>query len=509
MKQPVNEIIQCVKQHSKNIVLLYFIVVAMPVIAQFSPYNLVPNPSFEAYNNCPIGATIYDALNDKPDFWYKPDSRGARYFNACANGFSNDRNGMPINFGAVGYSYQYARTGHGYVAMYYRASSDIRDYIQVELLDSLRQAKCYYAEYHVNLLNGVRIGSNNQSMLFTMTPVYVDTLSGAYILPANPQIQNPYIVTDTLNWVKVAGVFTAQGGEKYLTLGNFKNNAQTSFQIIQPTGYYGAAYYIEDVSVLPLDSITLQADAGEDKTITAGDSTFIGSFTTGLTNVTWYNSAGNVIATNVSGLYVQPATSTFYVIEQTVCGQYSKDTVYVSVGVVPLRIMSLTLSPSPKEREVKVLWTTANEINVSHFNIQRSGNGIDFYAINKVNAKNESYNEYSFTDLQPLNGRSYYRIEAVDKDGKITYSKTMQTTLNIKPETLNVYPNPARNVVNVISKNIQQINIIDFTGRTLIQQNFNNTNNIKLNVKNLSKGIYLLRVVDVKGNVQTKKMIVE
>ncbi|MBX2932496.1 MAG: T9SS type A sorting domain-containing protein [Chitinophagaceae bacterium] len=108
-----------------------------------------------------------------------------------------------------------------------------------------------------------------------------------------------------------------------------------------------------------------------------------------------------------------------------------------------------------------------------------------------------------------MNGRSYYRIEAVDKDGKTTYSKTMQTTLNIKPETLNIFPNPARNVVNVIGKNIQQINIIDFTGRILIQKNYNNSNNVQLNIENLSKGIYLLKVVDVKGNIQTKKLIVE
>lgn len=66
--------------------------------AQFSLYNLVPNPSFEQYNNCPTGITLYDIYNDKPDFWYKPDKRGARYFNACANGFNNNSNGMPVNF---------------------------------------------------------------------------------------------------------------------------------------------------------------------------------------------------------------------------------------------------------------------------------------------------------------------------------------------------------------------------------------------------------------------------
>jgi len=82
----------------RYIPLCYCFLLSIITNAQFSPYNLVPNPGFEQYNNCPIGTTLYDAYNDKPDFWYKPDKRGARYFNACANGFNNDQNGMPINF---------------------------------------------------------------------------------------------------------------------------------------------------------------------------------------------------------------------------------------------------------------------------------------------------------------------------------------------------------------------------------------------------------------------------
>ncbi|MBW7952597.1 MAG: hypothetical protein H3C56_08590, partial [Chitinophagaceae bacterium] len=187
-------------------------------------YNLVPNYSFEQYTSCPSRITIEAYLNSKPDFWYKPDKRGAAYYNACANGQNYDSDGVPVNFGGGGYSFQYARTGNGYVVMFYYNGMDARNYIQVQLLDSLRQGKCYYAEYYVSLMNSYRLGCNNQAMLFTNAPVYADTANNVYMLPANPQIQNTHIITDTLNWIKISGVFTAQGGEKYLTLGNFKNN---------------------------------------------------------------------------------------------------------------------------------------------------------------------------------------------------------------------------------------------------------------------------------------------
>jgi len=89
----------------------------------------------------------------------------------------------------------------------------------------MRQGKCYYVEFYVNLANILKYGTNNISALLTNTAVYyTDTISKPYgILAATPQITgygNP-IVTDTLNWIKISAVYTAQGGEKFLTIGNF------------------------------------------------------------------------------------------------------------------------------------------------------------------------------------------------------------------------------------------------------------------------------------------------
>jgi len=183
-------------------------------------------------------------------------------------------------------------------------------------------------------------------------------------------------------------------------------------------------------------------------------------------------------------------------------------------SVVPVNITYFHANLNNKT--VYLQWQTANEINVSHFNIQRSTNGTEFTTIGKTNAMGNGNNSYNYTDndavsvIPPLGVRGlYYRLQNIDKDGSYTYSKIENIQLPTFNTQLSIYPNPTRNIVNVVSKNIQQINIIDFTGRILIQQNFNNANNVKLNIANLSKGIYLLKVVDIKGNVQTKKLIVE
>ena len=69
------------KKHSYITVLpfLFFLIIGTNCMAQVQ-YNLVPNYSFEQYSVCP--STIENARSDKPDFWYKPDLRGARYLNA-------------------------------------------------------------------------------------------------------------------------------------------------------------------------------------------------------------------------------------------------------------------------------------------------------------------------------------------------------------------------------------------------------------------------------------------
>ena len=269
--------------------------------------NLVSNPSFEQYINCPSGIK-----DDKPTIWYKPDRRGAGYRNACS---VNGSTGVPYHYAPNGTGYQYAKTGLAYVFMFYMNSpmSNARNYFQVKLFDTLKRGKCYYAECNTNLSNSCKIACNNQSILFTNNPIYADTISPPReIILANPQITNfnNELIKDTLNWVKVSGVFIAQGGEQYLTLGNFKDDSHTNYVVVQPTGYYGASYYVDDVSVYALDSLPLKANAGLDTTIALGDSTFIGSLTNGIPNIKWYDTGGNIIDTGRPGFYVQPTTTT-------------------------------------------------------------------------------------------------------------------------------------------------------------------------------------------------------
>ena len=162
-----------------------------------------------------------------------------------------------------------------------------------------------------------------------------------------------------------------------------------------------------------------------------------------------------------------------------------------------------------------VKWQTTNEINVSHFNIQRSNKGNDFTTISKLLAKNRSENEYQFIDKLSLTPSSpkgeelYYRIESVDKDGKISYSETR--ILNLKPQTLKgfkFYPNPAKDIVNIECVNAKKILIIDYLGQIVKKQIINNQQSI-INVQGLAKGLYLVQIITDSGEIKSEKLILE
>jgi hypothetical protein len=478
-------------------------------------YNLVPNQSFESYINCP--SLSYKQM---PPPWVLATNQALVYLNACANS-SSPCYGVPNNCSG-GANYQYPKTGDAYVyESFYDGgvNNANRSYIEVKLKDSLQAGKCYYAGYYINLTDNSKNATNNAGLLFTKTIVYVDTVATPFgVYPANPQIVNygNPVVKDNQNWVKVSGVFVAQGGEKYITLGNFRSNAETEIKVVNSAGLNWAIYLIDDVFVIPLDSMPLKADAGKDTSIAnIGDSVFIGSLTNGITNITWYNSSGTIINTQAPGFFVYPTASTFYIVEQTVCGFTSRDTVNVTVGTVPLKFISYNLISSLRgtKQSVENSWATANETNVSHFNIQRSINGKDFITIGKVAAQNKISNEYSFYDSPPVEGLGvvYYRIESVDFDGRKQYSEIKRVTPNEKQETRNlvIFPNPAKDVVTIECKGMKEFSIVNCLGVEIASGKNLRNDFAVVSVKGFAKGLYIVKLVTANGATVMSKFVKE
>lgn len=115
-------------------------------------------------------------------------------------------------------------------------------------------------------------------------------------------------------------------------------------------------------------------------------------------------------------------------------------------GTLPLRLTSFT---SLLHGNVVILqWSTAQEQNTSHFDIERSFDGQNFIKTgNSLNAKGSSEisSEYKFVDNLPgINvSRVYYRLKMIDNDGRFTYSPVR--SVNNTNQSLTIYPNPVTN----------------------------------------------------------------
>jgi hypothetical protein len=262
----------------------------------------------------------------------------------------------------------------------------------------------------------------------------------------------------------------------------------------------------------------LKADAGKDTAISLGDSVFVGSYTNGIDSIKWLN--GNTIIDSIRpGFWVHPLATTTYILQQVVNGCFSADTVVVTVNSLPLKMLGFTAlyqpTPNPsKEGNVLLQWQTANEINVSHFNIQRSVNSKDFITIGKVSANNKSYNEYRFIDVQFPSleglGVGYYRIESVDKDGRKQYSEIK--SVDRQPSTVNsvsIYPNPTKDNVTIECKGAKELLIIDYLGRIIIDKKIINNQSTIINVQGFPKGIYVVKAIIANGDIKTEKLVVE
>lgn len=112
----------------------------------------------------------------------------------------------------------------------------------------------------------------------------------------------------------------------------------------------------------------------------------------------------------------------------------------------PLPVVLTTFDGKQNNKVVELKWATESEIDNSHFDIEKSTDGIRFEAfgtVEGVGTTNET-NFYNFSDNNPSNGINYYRLNQVDFDGENEYSKVISVEVENNNSVITVFPNPVR-----------------------------------------------------------------
>lgn len=164
------------------------------------------------------------------------------------------------------------------------------------------------------------------------------------------------------------------------------------------------------------------------------------------------------------------------------------------------------------DKDVYLDWSTAAEINNSHFEAERSFDGKTFTKIGVVQSKGIS--GYSSTILNyalidpgvTIHGydKLYYRIRQVDFDGTSDYTHIEVVYLS-ESNHIAMFPNPASETLNIrfnseLFRDKVLISVSDFTGRIVSEQTVIpsqiSANSSVVSVKDLDPGYYNLTISD-------------
>lgn len=207
--------------------------------------NLVPNYSFETVINCQTGILLPGSTISDAEGWVSPNQASADHFNQCHTTFSLNLS-EPVNFMGI----QDPLTGESYAGLITwedtTLTSNYREYIQIQLSEPLEQDVEYSIGFHCSLAEDATFASDGLGMYVSVDQV---TEPSQYIMNYTPQLVAE-VITGEANWVQVSGSYTASGGESYVTLGSFTDDASTTLEDTPGGFFVRSYYYVDDVYVI-------------------------------------------------------------------------------------------------------------------------------------------------------------------------------------------------------------------------------------------------------------------
>jgi gliding motility-associated-like protein len=124
--------------------------------------------------------------------------------------------------------------------------------------------------------------------------------------------------SDKTKWYEISGSFVATNNSNYITIGNFKDDANTdSLFMGGGAGWVEAMLYIDDVSVYDCDALVFIAEAGSNQTICMdkNDSVQIGS-TPRNEYIYWWLPATGLSNDSIANPKASPVVTTTYYLHQ-------------------------------------------------------------------------------------------------------------------------------------------------------------------------------------------------
>ena len=159
--------------------------------------------------------------------------------------------------------------------------------------------------------------------------------------------------------------------------------------------------------------------------------------------------------------------------------------------------------------KINLNWNTSSETNNKGFEVERSSDGANWTNIGFIpgHLTTSLQNDYSFIDIQPLNGINLYHLKQIDMDGNFTYSNIARIDF-LDGRKYSLLGNDGKGIIQLNMPTNQEkleLQIIDFSGKVLYSKTTTNGNQT-LDIRNYPSGLYILHIKNASIST-TEKLI--
>jgi outer membrane protein OmpA-like peptidoglycan-associated protein len=211
--------------------------------------NLVSNGSFESIGAQPKKIGSIESANG----WTSPT--GAR-----ADLFTSNKKVPDIDVPSNIYGSEQAQDGSNYagIVTYSHNNKVPRTYVTNKLEVPLQKGEKYCVQFYVSMAEASSYSSNQIGAHFSKK-VYASAAKESVIEKTHVMDEDNRVFKAPFGWDKICGVFEAEGGEKYIMIGNFtsnentkneRNKKSTTSKVVPIAAAY---YYLDNISVTLVD----------------------------------------------------------------------------------------------------------------------------------------------------------------------------------------------------------------------------------------------------------------
>ena len=152
-----------------------------------------------------------------------------------------------------------------------------------------------------------------------------------------------------------------------------------------------------------------------------------------------------------------------------------------------------------------------DELNFSHFEIERSTDGANFNKVSRIEAKKgDSINEYEMKDRDVRKGQTYYyRLKLMDIDNRYEYSQ-IRTALIDENLDFSIYPNPTNGVLSLSFEENVAVEVIihNAAGHEMLRVKVDNEI-YHFDTSSFPAGMYLCSIATKEGTTKSTKRFVK